>query len=149
MQTAQNIARWFLEYNRLDRHENMDVEGISNLKLQKLLYYAYGCYLALYNKRLFNDSIVAWQHGPVVASVYHEYKENGANSIRNFEKPEQTFTDDELLVLKWVYKEFGQYTAWALREMTHEEDPWIETLFNNVIPDEVISSYFKEHYVEA
>jgi uncharacterized phage-associated protein len=39
---------------------------ISNLKLQKLLYYAQGFYLAIYGKALFEEDIVAWEHGPVV-----------------------------------------------------------------------------------
>lgn len=58
--TANSIANWFLTRNQLDRNEYIDVEGIPNFKLQKLLYYAYGCYLALYNQKLFTDNIVAW-----------------------------------------------------------------------------------------
>lgn len=150
MRNAKYIARWFLDRNAIDRAENVDVEGISNLKLQKLLYYAYGCYLALYGEALFEDKLVAWKHGPVVESIYHMYKDNGSSSIP-VEPLENALdvTNNEKVVLEWVYNEFGQYTAWALRNMTHEEEPWKETEQNEVIPDELIKKYFLEHYVTA
>ena len=70
--TAENVAKWFLIRNATEEENGAD--GISNLKLQKLLYYAQGCTLALKNAPLFDDPIVAWQHGPVVESIYHKYK---------------------------------------------------------------------------
>ena len=71
--TASEVAKWFLAYNR-DVLAEEGGEYISNLKLQKLLYYAQGSFLAVTDSPLFDDPIVAWQHGPVVESVYHEYK---------------------------------------------------------------------------
>ncbi len=47
---------------------------LSNLKLQKLVYYAQGFHLALFNRPLFMAAIHAWQHGPVVPELYHAYK---------------------------------------------------------------------------
>jgi len=58
MQNADNVARWFLSRNRL-RSLSGESDFISNLKLQKLLYYAQGIHLALYGKPLFNDPIEA------------------------------------------------------------------------------------------
>lgn len=51
--------------------------------------------------------------------------------------------------MKWVYDEFGQYTAWRLRNMTHQEAPWLKTEQNDVISKELIRDYFLENYVEA
>lgn len=147
--TAMDIATWFLQRNTFDRKNNLDVEGISNLKLQKLLYYAYGCFLALYKERLFHEYVVAWQHGPVVADVYESYKANGSNSIRNIDPKQVEFSNNITDVLEFVYKEFGKYTAWALRNMTHEEAPWKETKQPNVICDKFIFNYFREHYIET
>ncbi|OQY42717.1 MAG: hypothetical protein B6240_13665 [Desulfobacteraceae bacterium 4572_87] len=48
---------------------------ISNLKLQKLVYYAQGFYLALYDEPLFNEPIEAWTHGPVIRELYRSYNE--------------------------------------------------------------------------
>lgn len=147
--TATEIATWFLQRNAYDRKNNLDVEGISNLKLQKLLYYAYGCFLALYGERLFHDYLLAWQHGPVVAQVYEDYKSNGANSITNIDTTLVEFNQKIIDVLEFVYSEFGKYTAWALRNMTHEETPWKETPRSNVIEDDLIFNYFRENYIEA
>ncbi len=66
---ARDIARWFIAWA-----ENVDAE-VSNLKLQKLLYYAQGHRLGATGEPLFSDPIQAWAHGPVVAEVYHAYKE--------------------------------------------------------------------------
>ena len=55
--SALTVAKWFLWYNDKILEEE-DADLISNLKLQKLLYYAQGCYLALKNEPLFNEQIV-------------------------------------------------------------------------------------------
>ena len=63
MHTVDQIANYFLS---LSDPEIGD--GISNLKLQKLCYYAQGFYLAQHDTPLFEDTIEAWQHGPVSVS---------------------------------------------------------------------------------
>lgn len=146
--TALDIAKWFINYNdRLRNIDNEDTDNISNLKLQKLLYYAQGVYVALKGVPLFNDDIVAWTHGPVVESVYQEYKQYGSSGIT--EKYDDVCIDSETeKILIEVYNVFGQYSAWGLRNMTHEETPWKETRKNGVIYIDKIKDYFKEHYVD-
>lgn len=146
--TAEYIAEWFLARNRQDIIDGSD-EQITNLKLQKLLYYAQGCTLALADKPLFEDEIQAWAHGPVVPNIYRKYKSNGSSGI----KYEGIFDYDKLddstaSILEGVYEEFGQFSAWKLRNMTHEETPWIETKRNGVISLDSIKRYFKENYME-
>ena len=144
---ATEVAKWFLAYNRIAAAEE-GAEFISNLKLQKLLYYAQGCSLAVADTPLFGDDIVAWLHGPVVECVYHEYKSNGANGIVfeddfDFSK----FSPEENELLQEVYDTFGQYSAWKLRNMTHNETPWCSTRQNARISTEVIKQYFKQEYL--
>ena len=100
-------------------------------------------------KKLFNDPIVAWRHGPVVVDVYHEYKENGASGIE-FDEPFEfsEYNEETNGILEEVYEYFGQYSAWKLRNMTHEERPWKETNLNEEISPEVIRDFFLEEYVE-
>lgn len=145
--TASEVAKWFLAYNRSVSAEEGG-EYISNLKLQKLLYYAQGSFLAVTGTPLFDDAIVAWQHGPVVESIYHKYKENGSNGIPfNEDFNFDTFTKDENDLLKEVYDTFGQYSAWKLRNMTHNETPWRSTRQNDIIPLSVIKDYFQQEYL--
>lgn len=146
--TADEIAKWFLAYNRAIMEEG-DSEYISNLKLQKLLYYAQGTYYAITGNKLFNDPIVAWRHGPVVEAVYHDYKANGSSGIVfNEEFDFDKFDKETQEILEEVYDCFGQYSAWKLRNMTHEEKPWKETDINHVIDAECIRAFFQEEYIE-
>jgi uncharacterized phage-associated protein len=148
--TAGQIANWFLAYNR-QFEATCDAELLSNMKLQKLLYYAQGSFLALEGYPLFSDDIIAWEHGPVVPSVYHRFKHTGANGIDISEEgviiPD--LTDDETSILEKVFEVFGKYSAWELRNMTHEETPWKETKQGNVIDTSLICEYFRAHYIEA
>lgn len=148
MYSALQIAKWFLAENRMRMMEG-DSEYLTHLKLQKLLYYAQGCYLALKDKPLFCEDILAWQHGPVVNEVYNVYKENGAKPIVFEDDYNIHEIDDETqAVLKEVFDVFGQYSAWKLREMTHSETPWKTTPQSEVINVDKIQKYFKEEYVE-
>lgn len=144
--TANDVAKWFLARNRQEEINGAD--GISNLKLQKLLYYAQGCTLALTDNPLFDDDILAWKHGPVVSNVYHEYKHFEDNSIvlNNFEF--SPFSPELSSILENVYQMFGQFSAWKLRNMTHEETPWKVTPKDYVIQQDVIKKYFKENYID-
>lgn len=147
MQTADNVARWFLSRNKV-KMINGGADLISNLKLQKLLYYAQGMHLALWGEPLFNDEIVAWQYGPVVESVYQRYKANESDGIKEFSQPEENFSEHEEATLQFVGDTFGQFSAWKLSDMTHEELPWRDTPRNEIISTDKIKSYFEEHYIE-
>ena len=50
------------------------MDSMSHKKLQKLCYYAQAWYVTIKNKPLFEDDIEAWVHGPVVPSLYSQYK---------------------------------------------------------------------------
>jgi len=113
MQNADNVARWFLSRNRL-RSLSGESDFISNLKLQKLLYYAQGIHLALYGKPLFNDPIEAWQYGPVVDSVYQTYKTNGSDAIKKFDNPKENFSDSEEVALQFTKKRLDNFQLGSL-----------------------------------
>ena len=74
--TAQDVADYFLSI--VDEEQG---DSLSNLKLQKLLYYAQGFHLAIKNEPLFDEDIEAWTYGPVVPSVYNQYSQHGGDPI--------------------------------------------------------------------
>ncbi len=120
MATASDVARYFL--TKCDEDSG---DTISNLKIQKLLYYAQGFHLALFGRALFDEPIEAWRHGPVVRQVYAEYADYGSGSIpypENFDL--DRLSEEERDLSDEVYEVYGQYSAWRLREMTHSEPPW-------------------------
>lgn len=142
MYKAKDIAKWFLNKNRIQMNFE-DSEYITNLKLQKLLYYAQGFYLAKKDTPLFNEDFLAWEHGPVIRKIYDEYKKNGSNGIK-FEEDFNVEIDKETeRVLEEVYEKYGQYAAWKLRNMTHEETPWKTTPRNEIITKQKIKDFFK------
>ena len=94
-------------------------DTISNLKLQKMLYYMQGFHLAFFGTPLFEEEIKAWQYGPVVPSVYEEYKRYESKAIDLPEGPVIELTEDEEAVFDNVYDEYNQFSAVALMKMTH------------------------------
>lgn len=116
---------------------------ISNLKLQKLMYYVQGFHIAMYDKPLFEEKVIAWQYGPVVKEVYDEYKQYGSNAIvkdENFDI--ETLSKETQELLKDVYNVYGQYSATRLMNMTHQEAPWIKTEMNHEISHQLLKEYF-------
>lgn len=120
--SADQIATYLLT---LSSAEDNDV---SNLKLQKLCYYAQGLITSMRGgERLFHDGISAWDHGPVVPTLYHKYKVYGSQPI-----PVVTDFDIEQIAphdrdaLDDIFEYYGQYAPWRLRNMTHEEKPWVD-----------------------
>lgn len=149
--SALEIARWFLARNNINVL-NHDEELLTHLKLQKLLYYAQGIFLAYTGGRqLFHEDICAWDHGPVVPEVWHEYRDYGKQGI-DFEAAGEDddilhrigIDDDARNVLEMVFNEYGKYSAWHLRNKTHEERPWRVTRANDVIANDVMRAYFEE-----
>lgn len=121
----QDIAHYFLY---LDAQDD-SADGISNLKLQKLLYFAYSRFLTLFDKALFDEPIEAWQHGPVIPSLYHHYKCYGKNMIPFYAEDAsvvQGFSSQERTFLEQIYRDYSQYSAWKLAALSHEEKPWQE-----------------------
>ena len=139
-QVAQNIIGF--------SHEHGD--PISNLKLQKLLYYAQAWYLALYDVPLFDDPIEAWVHGPVVPSVYGKYKGWSWRPI-DIEPEEEEFDSQTRNHLDEVMDVYGGLSAYDLEKLTHQEDPWRnargdlppDAPSNNVISHQDMRDYYK------
>lgn len=138
---VQEVANYFL--NKLDIETE---DCISNLKLQKLVYYAQGFVMAIKDKKLFNEPIEAWEHGPVVRVLYNKYKANGKSGImrtEGLEYPQLEQYPEIMEILDEVYQVYGQFSAWKLRNMTHDETPWLDTSRNEVITDCKMLTFFK------
>ncbi len=143
--TAKNVANYFLMINDPDVGEL-----ISNLKVQKLVYYAQGFYLAIYDKTLFKDPIEAWEHGPVVRELYNHFKKYESNHIPppvDFDY-KKIFNKKQIKVLQEVYNVYGQYSAWKLRQLTHSEPPWQKTARNEEISIPLMKKYFKTQLLD-
>ena len=145
MLSALDIAKYLLSL--IDEEKG---DTISNLKLQKILYYLQGYYLALFGKPLFNDTIEAWKHGPVVNCVYQEFKQYKSNSIPTdnlkFNISDLTATDRKFI--KEIFNIYCDFRAKKLEDMTHNEDPWknvYEENKNKEITKDSLKAFFEKN----
>lgn len=141
----------------------------THLSLEKLAYFSYADYLCAYSRRLFTDTIYAFTHGPVVASVYEAYKRSGSQYIKPLEfgidsdirsgikempaRSRILFAEDgaeKLSSIDATIQKYGSYTAGALVDLTHRKgSPWSfvdSTIAYQPISDELI---LKHHHVEC
>lgn len=139
---VRDLAKYTINY------ANRKQISITNLKLQKILYYIAGVYAGVYNKRLFSENIEAWQYGPVVRSVYVEYCANGPLALYVDEKPTLECTSEELSLFDFVIDNKITMTGRELVNATHREAPWRthrnEYCLKPSISFEEIRDYFKD-----
>lgn len=155
---VDDVARYIINYC----HDRKYI--ISNLKLQKILYFVQAKFLTETTYPCFSEEIEAWNFGPVVPQVYSEYKKFGSGNIPRiktyykynkddyFSMEKCNYTsdvickDDQLLINSMV-DSCSDYSASQLVTITHRQAPWrnaFSPYLNNVITKESIKSFFEE-----
>lgn len=144
MYRVLSIARYIIQ------RCNSQNRTISNLKLQKILYFVQAEFLVAKKQPCFGAEIEAWDFGPVVPEVYQEYKVFGSANIPvigSVESPVILANEDRSLV-DGIVDECSKYSATALVDITHNQTPWIDAYnapgYNNIISTESIYKYFAE-----
>jgi len=116
--TARKVANYLICFAR----DYGDL--LTNLKLQKLVYYAQAWFLALHDEPLFKERLEAWPHGPVEPNLYRDFKQFGWNPITakvtcpEFDDPRVKPHLDEIMDV------YGDLTGHHLERLVHQEDPW-------------------------
>lgn len=127
MVTAKQVASYFIKKANALGDGNKELSGnndLTNLKLQKILYFAQVEYLQAKGKKLFDEDIQAWQYGPVVEEVYNWLKGCGAYVITEFDvvlDKTNNLPDDTKKFLDKMWEKYQKYSAWALVEKTHKK----------------------------
>lgn len=149
------IANAFLERGKKARH------AIDPMKIQKLVYYANGYYVAKTNGApLVDEFFEAWKFGPVLPSLYYEFQQYGADGIKEFaydpDGRHYAIPPDEDLankVIEFVWQRFGSLDATDLSRRTHKKGgPWERVIAeqdgiiyrNKDIPTSYIHEYFSK-----
>lgn len=120
------------------------IPKITQLTLQKLLYYVQGLTSVIKEEPAFNEFILNWDYGPVVREIYDIYKDYGANEISEQQEIQLSPCLEEIIEI--VVRDYGRFNPSALIELTHEETPWKSTKKNDVIEFDIIKDYFKKVY---
>lgn len=152
-----DVARYIINYSiEIGR-------PVSNLKLQKLLYFVQAAFIRHYGVPCFEEPIVHWRHGPVVESVYQKYKAYGAENITDKEleyfsfqynmdtrsfmiEPkkynESVFEYSHLILIKSIIEYYKDLSPWEMVDLTHQEEPWKKTDRNQEITVNMIKQYY-------
>lgn len=140
-----DVANFFIELM------NSEKDGsVTNAQLNKLLFFSQAWSLVLNNEPLFEEDFQAWDYGPVLPSVYHQFKSYKKNNIENVtdENYLSKFTDKQGDLLLDVYRAYGEYTAPKLIKITHAKGgAWDQVYIqgeNNIIPKELIKDYYSK-----
>lgn len=136
-------------YNSKIKEKNtkykISLSKITNLALQKLLYFIQGISLAVAKRPAFNEQILCWDYGPVVKEIYHKYKNNGRNEIDEDNSIQLSQGLEKIIEI--VVNSYGQFQAEKLIDITHEETPWKITEKDKEIQDQIIQNYFEKVYL--
>jgi uncharacterized phage-associated protein len=120
------------------------------MQLNKMTYIAHGWSLAIYNERLIVENIEAWEYGPVVPILYHEFKRYGNSTVPHTPIEETKFIkESDVALLDKIIEVYGCLNGLQLSAMTHQKGtPWYRVWHsggrNSIIPNDMI----KEYYVE-
>lgn len=135
-----DVCRYVIDYS------NQKNYGISNLKLQKILYFIQAGFLIDEPSRCcFDEKIEAWDFGPVVPEAYREYKQFGGSDIPNATTGNDPISDADKKLIDTIIDSFADYTATDLVSLTHRQAPWLSVYVphkNHEITPKAIKEYF-------
>jgi uncharacterized phage-associated protein len=139
----KRVAEYIL---KLAQREN---NPLTPMQVLKLAYISHGWELGLYGRPLVNEPIEAWPYGPVIPSVYHQYKRFGSRFIDAVpaELPEG-FDASEISTMEQVFAGYGKRSGVSLSSLTHEPgSPWDVTVkqsgIGSVISNDLIEDYYQ------
>lgn len=150
MTTATDVANYFLY--RANEHGDF----ISNLKLQKMLYYAQGWYLGEFSVPLFEDEIQAWVHGPIVVSQLNRFQSNRNEPISYEVTNPPEFSPTIKNHLDEIFDIHIPLSGWEMEKATHAEAPWrtarnglpLDAPSQNIITHESMRDFFSKRLQE-
>lgn len=123
-------------------------EPVSNLQLQKILYFVQQQYARETGGLLFDDSFEAWQYGPVQPGVYREYASLGGAKIRKVYGGSVLASDATAsCVVDSVTRRWRSQNPWRLVDATHVKgSPWDRTYRGGLGNHHVIdNAYFLDN----
>jgi uncharacterized phage-associated protein len=143
----------------LYRAKQDGISDVTPLKIQKLVYCLHGWHLATRNAPVVGELFEAWPYGPVLSSIYHEFKKNGKNSIQEYAREIDPMTGqyrplmvapdnkDFYALFDPVWQRYKNMSGIALSALTHAAGtPWTLARARGAtyLSDDEIKSHFRE-----
>ena len=127
---------------------------VTQMKLQKMVYFAHGYHIAKYDEPLIKEDFEAWQFGPVAPSIYNEFRLYGSDPITvqepgKMEQALHTLSPDALDAINYTWEATKDVSAYKLSGWTHKKgSPWAAAyqphIIGTVIKNNEIKSYFTQ-----
>ncbi len=142
MYDIEDVVEYILY--RSEKNKNI----MSNLKLQKVLYFIQAEFLLYFGYRCFREEITAWDIGPVILPVYRKYAIYGMAHIpilRINENRKFPFSEEECWRLNDMIDTLAPYSASELTEITMCQDPWKDAVCrkDKLITNESLIKFFR------
>lgn len=139
MYDAITVSHYIIDY------EESKGRTVSNLRLQKLLYFVQSIFLTIAGCPCFEEDLEAWDYGPVVPEVYRKYKIFGSTMIPPEENIDSLdIKDDDRYLIDYALDMCAKYTTRQLVDISHKQSPWKNAYvpgMNNVITKDAILKY--------
>jgi uncharacterized phage-associated protein len=122
---------------------------LSNMQLQKLVFFAHGYLLAYLNRPLTIDEVKAWTFGPVYPLLYNVLRINGSEGTDQIIPGQEIILeDDENQIIQAVWNAYKHHSAYQLSRISHNVgSPWSQTWLNqefSIIPDNITQAYYQK-----
>jgi uncharacterized phage-associated protein len=161
MESPKAVANFFIK-----RSFDTGIE-LSPMKLLKLVYLAHGWHLGFFKEDLIDEPVEAWRYGPVVKSVYHQFKDYGDEKIDKFATqieglskemvsfkyvaPEVADNNKLKKLLNVIWESYKNHSGLQLSSITHQPgSPW-DIVWNQqggkdkksaIIGNDIIKEYY-------
>ena len=136
----QTAARLLWQAHKANRR-------LTPMQVLKLAYISHGWMLGLLAKPLFGEPVEAWRYGPVIPSIYHQYKDFRGDPISRAGSPhDEELGPEGCSIIDQVLNGYGAYSGLQLSDMTHEDDsPWavVRRRGDQVIPNVLIQAHYE------
>ncbi len=141
--------------NEIIRLANVDRKDLTPMKLQKILYLAYGIFLKRMDERLIDERFEPWEYGPVVRSVYNTFKECGSGNItqpvedcyNQLPVSSLNMVDTALWAIKDAWDNAKNLSAFTLSAWSHNKNsPWDKAFNSNPRPLYISDDDIKEYF---
>ena len=144
--TTQKLCNWFIQ------RANENGTPLNPVKLNHLVILADWWHLHRNGIRLINETAEAWPQGPVLPSIYHEYKDQapwGAIEHPSRRQPPLEPETDAIPSLEQIWKQYYKYTGQQLaRSSMSPHSPWQLAQGRHGTPErqQITEEYVKEYY---
>lgn len=139
MNNVIDISKYIIKYCMKKKY------NITNLRLQKVLYYVQGYFYRSYDQMAFSQEIVAWTYGPVVPESYYNFCSFGRDELCLQENEDYDFSmisQEEKTRINQIVDKCNTFSVTELVDKTHSEEPWKTTAKKQTIDKKKIALFF-------